>query len=128
MGGVRLDGSKLPLGLGQWVEFEVSLGSILTEEPHIDLLSSRYPAEFSNKPRKKENYLNSSQNWNKSYTLRNLSLSYVLCLLKHFLEQQQHGFSYSTPRLGSERLQKSAKSLLRALQLISIFDIEINLF
>ena len=35
------------------------------------------------------------------------------------MEQQQHGFDDSTPRAGSERLQKSAKSLLRALQLMS---------
>ena len=36
------------------------------------------------------------------------------------MEQQQHGFSDSTPRAGSDRLQKSPKSLLSALQLISI--------
>ena len=35
------------------------------------------------------------------------------------MEQQQHGFSDSTPRAGSDRLQKSAKSLLSALQLIT---------
>ena len=34
---------------------------------------------------------------------------------KDFMEQQQHGFSNSTPRAGSDRLQKSAKSLLSAL-------------
>ena len=34
------------------------------------------------------------------------------------MDQQQHGFSDSTPRVGSERLQKSAKSLL-VLQLMS---------
>ena len=33
------------------------------------------------------------------------------------MEQQQHGFSDSTPRVSSDRLQKSAKSLLSALQL-----------
>ena len=36
------------------------------------------------------------------------------------MEQQQHGFSDSTPRAGSERLHKSAKSLLCAKQLMSI--------
>ena len=36
------------------------------------------------------------------------------------MEQQQHGFSDSTPRAGSDRLQKIGKSLLRALQLMSI--------
>jgi len=35
------------------------------------------------------------------------------------MEQQQHGFSDSMPRAGSDKLQKSAKSLLSALQLIS---------
>ena len=35
------------------------------------------------------------------------------------MEQQQHGFSDSTPRAGSDRLQKSAKSLPSALQLMS---------
>jgi hypothetical protein len=39
------------------------------------------------------------------------------------LEQHQHGFSDSTPRAGSDRLQKSAKSLLSALQLMSISQI-----
>ena len=34
------------------------------------------------------------------------------------MEQQQQGFSDSTPRAGSDRLQKSAKSLLSALQLV----------
>ena len=33
-------------------------------------------------------------------------------LRKDFMEKQQHGFSDSTPRAGSDRLQKSAKSLL----------------
>ena len=33
------------------------------------------------------------------------------------MEQQQHGFSDSTPRAGRDRLQKSATSLLRSLQL-----------
>ena len=42
---------------------------------------------------------------------------------KDFMEQQQHGFSDSTPRAGSDRLQKSAKSLLSALQLMSISQI-----
>ena len=41
-------------------------------------------------------------------------------MLKDFMEQQQHGVSDSTPRASSERLQKSAKSLLSALQLMSI--------
>ena len=36
------------------------------------------------------------------------------------MEQQQHGFRDLTPRAGSDRLQKSAKSLLSALQLMSI--------
>ena len=35
------------------------------------------------------------------------------------MEQQQHSFSDSTPRAGSERLQKLATSLLSALHLIS---------
>ena len=42
------------------------------------------------------------------------------------MEQQQHGFSDSAPRADSEssdRLQKSAKSLLNALQLLSISQI-----
>ena len=39
------------------------------------------------------------------------------------MEQQQHGFSDSTPRAGSDRLQKSAKSLLSALQLMYISQI-----
>ena len=41
------------------------------------------------------------------------------------MDQQQHGFSDSTPRAGSdtERLQKLAKSLLSALQLMSISQI-----
>ena len=39
------------------------------------------------------------------------------------MEQQQHGFSDSTPRAGSDRLQKSSKSLLIALQLMSISQI-----
>ena len=42
---------------------------------------------------------------------------------KDFIEQEQHGFSDSTPRAGSERLQKSTKSLLIALQLMSISQI-----
>ena len=42
---------------------------------------------------------------------------------KDFMEQQQQGFSDSTPRAGSDRLQKSAKSLLSALQLMSISQI-----
>jgi len=36
------------------------------------------------------------------------------------MEQQQHSFKNLTPRAGSDRLQKSAKSLLSALQLMSI--------
>jgi len=40
------------------------------------------------------------------------------------MEQLQQGFSDSTPqRAGSDRLQKSAKSLLSALQLIFISQI-----
>ena len=39
------------------------------------------------------------------------------------MEQQQHGFSDSTPKAGSDRLQKSAKSLISALQLMSISQI-----
>ena len=41
------------------------------------------------------------------------------------MEQQQHGFSDSTqsPRAGSVRLQISAKSLLSALQLMTISQI-----
>ena len=43
--------------------------------------------------------------------------------IKDFMEQQQHGFSDSTPRADSDRLQKSAKGLLSALQLMSISQI-----
>ena len=32
--------------------------------------------------------------------------------IKDFMEEQQHGFSDSTPRAGSDRLKQSAKSLL----------------
>ena len=39
------------------------------------------------------------------------------------MKQQQHGFSDSKPRAGSDRLQKSAKSLLSALQLMSISQV-----
>ena len=39
------------------------------------------------------------------------------------MEQQQSSFSHSTPRAGSDRLQKSAKSVLSALQLMSISQI-----
>ena len=39
------------------------------------------------------------------------------------MEQQQNGFSDSTPRLGSDRLKKLAKSLLSTLQLMSIIQI-----
>jgi len=39
------------------------------------------------------------------------------------MEQQQHGFIDSTPRAGSNRLHKSAKSLSSALQLMSISQI-----
>ena len=42
---------------------------------------------------------------------------------KEFMEQQQHGFSGSMPRAGIDRLQKSAKSLLIALQLMLISQI-----
>ena len=40
------------------------------------------------------------------------------------MEQQQPSFSDSTPRAGSYRLQKSAISLLSALQLISQISIK----
>ena len=43
--------------------------------------------------------------------------------IKDFMEQQQHGFSNSTPRAVSDRLQKSAKSFISALQLMSISQI-----
>ena len=43
-----------------------------------------------------------------------------------FMEQQQYSFSDSTPRTGSDRLQKSSKSLLSALQLMSISQISIQ--
>ena len=43
--------------------------------------------------------------------------------LKVFMEQQKHSFSDSTPRVGSDRLQKSSKSLLCALQIMSISQI-----
>ena len=43
---------------------------------------------------------------------------------KDFMEQQQQGFSDSTPRAGSDRLQKSDKSLLSALQLMSISHLD----
>ena len=36
------------------------------------------------------------------------------------MEQQQHGLSDLTPRAGSDRLLKSSKSLLSALQLMFI--------
>ena len=39
------------------------------------------------------------------------------------MEQQQQGFSDSTPRAGSDRLQQSAKSLLSALQQMYISQI-----
>ena len=39
------------------------------------------------------------------------------------MEQQEHGYSDSTPRAGSDRLQKLAKRLLSALQLMSISQI-----
>ena len=42
---------------------------------------------------------------------------------KGFMEKQRHDFSDSTPRAGSDRLEKSAKSLLSALQLKSISQI-----
>jgi hypothetical protein len=44
------------------------------------------------------------------------------------MEQQQHGFSDSTPRLGSDRLKKLAKSLLSTLQLMSISQISTQKF
>ena len=43
------------------------------------------------------------------------SLHHGTLFLKDFIEQKQHGFSDSTPRSGSGRLLKSAKSLLSAL-------------
>ena len=39
------------------------------------------------------------------------------------MEQQQHGFNDSTPRAGIDRLQISTKSMLSALQSISISPI-----
>ena len=39
------------------------------------------------------------------------------------MKQQQHCLSDLTPRAGSDRLKKSAKSLLSALQLMSISQI-----
>ena len=39
------------------------------------------------------------------------------------MEQLQNSFSDSTPRAGSDKLQQLAKSLLRALQLMSISQI-----
>ena len=39
------------------------------------------------------------------------------------MEQKQHDFSDSAPRAGSDRLEKSAKKLLSALQLMSISKI-----
>ena len=50
----------------------------------------------------------------------NLASTFVGDGTKDFMEQQQHGCSDSTPRAGSDRLQKSGKSLLSALQLMSI--------
>ena len=44
-------------------------------------------------------------------------------IAKDFMEQQQHGFSDSKPKAGSDRLKKSAKSLITALQLMSISQI-----
>ena len=44
----------------------------------------------------------------------------IRCNIKRLYEQQQHGLSDSTPRAGSDKLQKSTKSLLSALQLMSI--------
>ena len=44
-------------------------------------------------------------------------------MLKDFMEQLRQGFSDSTPKAGSDRLQKSAKSLLSALQSKSISKI-----
>ena len=45
---------------------------------------------------------------------------FIVDLEKDFTEQQQHGFNDLTPRAGSDRLQKSAKSLLSVLQLMFI--------
>ena len=53
-------------------------------------------------------WINSEGNW--SFT-------------KDFMEQQQHGFSDSTPRAGSDRLHKLSKSVISALQLMSINQI-----
>ena len=39
------------------------------------------------------------------------------------MEQQQHGFRDSTPRAGHNRSEKSVKSLLSALQFMSISQI-----
>ena len=46
---------------------------------------------------------------------------------KYFMEKQQHGFSESTLRAGSDRLQKSSKSLLIALQIMSLSQIHHSL-
>ena len=54
------------------------------------------------------------------------SLHHGTLFLKDFIEQQQHGFSDLTPRAGSHRLLKSAKSLLGALLLLSISQIAIQ--
>ena len=47
----------------------------------------------------------------------------ILFKAKNVMVQQQQGFSDSTPRAGSYRLKKSAKSFLSALQLMSISQI-----
>ena len=52
-----------------------------------------------------------------------ISYFFFFSFLKDFMEQQQRGFSDSTPRPGRDRLQKSAKSLLSTLQLMSISQI-----
>ena len=39
-----------------------------------------------------------------------------ICITNDFMAHQQHGLSDSTPRAGSDRLQKSAKSWLSALK------------
>ena len=51
-------------------------------------------------------------------------LSMHVFIKKDFMEQEQHGFSDSTSRArGNDRLQKSAKSLLSALQFLQLMSI-----
>ena len=45
------------------------------------------------------------------------------CRDKRLHGTQKHDFSDSTPRAGSDRLQKSSKSLLSALQILSLSQI-----